>query len=350
MYDISNLRLAGFLMGVFVLAWVFVDLRRYRVRSINRASLVLFALAGIVLATFPRLVDAPAAFFGLNEVQGGRLIALLILSVAFVWLLAIRNRNQLLVMQYDLTATMRHLAMADFRAQISGTGSAGGIWVVIPVLNEATNIGHVVKRIPRQICGVGVQVLVVDDGSTDGSAETARAAGAAVARMPLNCGGGTALLTGFEIALKQGAAAIVTMDGDGQHDPAELESLVTPIVQGQADFVIGSRMMGSYEGQAGLRTVGVRLFSLLINLLTGSRITDCASGFRAIAPAVLDTIELRETQYHTPELIIGATKRRMVVVEFPIHIRSRMSGMSKKGTDLRYGWMFVRSIVRAWLR
>ncbi|MGE0858721.1 MAG: DUF2304 family protein [Gammaproteobacteria bacterium] len=350
MDDLSNLRLAGVVVGFAVLIWTFVDLRRYRARRVDRAAIILFALASITLALFPQLVDAPAAFFGLLGVPGGRLLALLIVSTVLVWLLLIRARSQLAALQDDLTATLRSLAVSDFLGRHADLARTPAIWVVVPVLNEAANIGVVAARVPRALLGLPVRVLVVDDGSTDGSAAVAAQAGALVARLPRNCGGGTALLTGFDVALNENAFAIVTMDGDGQHDPAEVERLVTPLAEKRADFVIGSRVLGSRDERAGLRAIGISLFSRLINLLTGSRITDCSSGFRAISPQVLRTIQLREPQYHTPELIISVTKRRMVVAEVPIHVRSRLSGESKKGPDLRYGWRFIRSIVRAWLR
>lgn len=350
MDEFSNLRLAGVVVGFLVLAWTFIDLRRYRVRHVGRSSIILFALASMTLALFPQLVDAPAAFFGLLGVPGGRLLALLIVSTALVWLLLIRARAQVAAVQEDLTATLRCLAVGEFLARRGDAERDPAIWVVVPVLNEAANIGAVVARVPRAVHGLPVRVLVVDDGSTDGSGAVAARAGASVARLPRNCGGGTALLTGFDVALSEEAIAIVTMDGDGQHEPEEVERLVAPIVEKRADFVIGSRVLGGRDERAGLRAIGIGLFSRLINLLTGSNITDCSSGFRAISPEVLRTIQLREPQYHTPELIIGVTKRRMVVTEVPIHVRARMSGESKKGPDMRYGWRFIRSIMRAWLR
>ncbi len=207
-----------------------------------------------------------------------------------------------------------------------------------------------VRELPAVVGDAPVIVLIVDDGSSDQSSAVATQEGARVARLPLNCGGGVALHVGFELAVSFDARLVVTMDGDGQHDPHQVKDLVEPILSGEADFVIGSRILGVNNSPNRTRAVGIRVFSRLINLLTGTRITDCSSGFRAISLDVLTAVKLIEPQYHTPELIIATVKRNMNLVEVPIQIRPRLSGESKKGANLKYGFMFARSIVRAWLR
>ena len=348
--ELSNLRALGFLLGLAMFVGIFFELRRHRSRRLSRAPFMVFSLLVMVVAAYPSTVNLPARFLGLDGISGGRLLALLLVSAILVWPVAIRNRSRLADMQRDLMATIRQFALLDFRSTYGEAVPRDAVWVVIPVLNERDNIATVVGEIPPTIAGKRVISLVVDDGSSDDSAMTARGAGAHVARLPLNSGGGAALHVGFDLALAHGALAVVTMDGDGQHDPTEIPRLVEPILAGEADFVIGSRIRGRHSDRAGLRALGVHLFSRLINVLMGTAITDCSSGFRGIAPHVLNAIQLREPQYHTPELIIATVKRGMTVIEAPIHIRARLSGSSKKGADLHYGWMFARSILRAWLR
>ena len=348
--DLSNLRLIGFLAGVLLLFSIVLDLRRHRDRRVSRAPFIVFALALMAIGADPDLVDAPARFVGLSEIQGGRILSLVLISVLLVWPLALQNRTRVAESELNILAAIRQFAIMDFRANYSDSVPRGTVWVVIPVLNEADNIPVVLQGLPERCCDVGVTALVVNDGSTDESAAVARDNGAYVANLPFNCGGGAALKVGFELALASGASAVVTMDGDGQHDPAEVSALAQPICRDEADVVIGSRVLGEEEAYFGLRTVGVRVFSRIINALSGSEITDCSSGYRAMSPAIIQAVPLLERQYHTPELIIGASKRGARITEVPIRIRNRLSGTSKKGPDLQYGWRFARSIIRAFLR
>jgi glycosyltransferase involved in cell wall biosynthesis len=127
-----------------------------------------------------------------------------------------------------------------------------------------------------------VRVIVVDDGSTDDTASEARRGGAVVARHRRNLGQGDGLRTGFALALQLDAAVVVTMDADGQHDPADVARLVRPVVADEADYVQGSRFLGAYDDAGGARHVGIKGFTTLINTLAGTTITDCTNGYRAI--------------------------------------------------------------------
>ena len=348
--EFSNLRLFGALAGLLLLASIVLDLRKDRVRRVSRLPFILFSFVVISVSLAPGLVEAPAKFIGLDDIKGGRILALLLVSALLVWPLALRNRSRLAEVQINLLATIRNFARLDFESSYAHSIPSGTVWVIIPVFNEAENIPAVLDGLPEDCDGTPITPLVVNDGSTDESAEVARAHGAYVANLPFNCGGGAALKVGFDLAIAARASTIVTMDGDGQHDAKQVPGLVAPIARGDADVVIGSRVVGEDDAYLGLRKIGVRVFSRLINALTGSRITDCSSGFRAATREILIQVPLLEPQYHTPELIIGASKRGAKIQEVPVRIKARLSGESKKGADLRYGWRFARSIVRAWLR
>ena len=140
------------------------------------------------------------------------------------------------------------------------------------------------------------------------------------------------------------------MDADGQHNPEEIGTLVGPVVTQEADFVIGSRVLGSSDKYSTIRAYGVQVFSKLINMLVGAKITDCSSGFRAFNRRVLEDCLLIEEQYHTAELIIEASKRGFRIQERPVNIAARLSGRSKKGSDYRYGLSFLLTILKTWLR
>jgi glycosyltransferase involved in cell wall biosynthesis len=222
--------------------------------------------------------------------------------------------------------------------------------VVMAAYNEAESIGSVLASLPAEVCGLPLRAVVVDDGSTDDTATRARAAGATVGTHRRNLGQGDALRTGFEVARRLDAAVVVTMDADGQHDPAELPDLVGPVVTGSADYVQGSRFQGAYDDAGGARDLGIRGFTLLLRLLTRAPITDCTNGFRAIDGPSLARFELVEDRFSAPEILIQAAGHGLRVREVPVHIRSREVGVSKKPRGLRYPFGFLGAILRSSVR
>ena len=222
--------------------------------------------------------------------------------------------------------------------------------VVIAALNEEDAIGRVLSDIPEVLCGLPVRVLVVDDGSADATADIARAQGALVFRHSLNLGQGDGLRTGFAAALRMGAEVVVTMDADGQHDPAELSVLVGPVLADEADYVQGSRFLGEYDDAGGARHLGIMGFTRLINTLAGTEVTDCTNGYRAIAASGLGRMRLVEDRFSASEIIIEASARGLRMREVPVHIRIRDAGETKKPKGMGYPLGFLGAIVRSWLR
>ncbi len=222
--------------------------------------------------------------------------------------------------------------------------------VVIAALDEAPCIAEVLREIPAEACGQRIDTLVVDDGSADATAGAARAAGVHVARLERNCGHGVALRLGYELAREHGARWIVTLDADGQWNPVELPGVLEPAVRGEADFVIGSRVLGRAETDDGLRQAGVHVFAALVRALTGVRVTDTSSGFRAMRAEVTATVRQRQVQYQTAELLIGAIFAGYRISERPIVMRKRLAGTSKKGHNLLYGMRYARVIIATWWR
>ena len=191
---------------------------------------------------------------------------------------------------------------------------------------------------------------MIDDHSSDGTADAARAAGALAASLPIRRGGGLALRVGYDIALRLDADIVVSIDADGQHQPEELASLVRPIIEGKADHVNGSRMLGDYERGPLLRHVGVHFFSWVVTLLTGQRVTDISSGYRATSADTLRKLILEQDQFWTSEVTIEALRQHARVVEVPVTFLTRRGGESKKPRSLRYGWNFSKAIAKTWLR
>jgi glycosyltransferase involved in cell wall biosynthesis len=203
---------------------------------------------------------------------------------------------------------------------------------------------------PREVLGHHVVSVFVSDGSTDGTADVARAAGAYVAELPIRRGGGLALRVGYDIALKLGAAIVVTLDADGQHLPSELETVIGPIVRGEADYVNGSRLLGYFEKESTIRHLGVHFFSRVVTILTGTRVTDISSGYRAARADLLHDLVLEQDQFWTSEILIEALRHRAKITEVPITILARKGGKSKKPKSLKYGWNFSKVIIQTWLR
>ncbi len=246
-------------------------------------------------------------------------------------------------------------AMADFpdavdSEAIKETPNFAPVVVVIAAYNEAGGIGPVLTDMPRTCAGLPVDVLVVVDGATDNTAEIAREHGAYVCVAPSNRGQGAALRLGYHLAAQGGAQYVVTTDADGQYDNAELATLLEPILLDRADFVTGSRRLGAEDADSRLRWVGVRVFAVLASVLTRQKLTDTSFGFRAMRAELATAVTLREPQYQSSELLLGALALGARVVELPMTMRRRGDGSSKKGPGVVYGANYGRVMTTTWLR
>ncbi len=238
---------------------------------------------------------------------------------------------------------------ARFADKYGGLASAP-VAVVVAAYNEQATVGHVVKDTPAEVAGLPVEVIVVVDGSSDATAAVAEESGALVADVPVNRGQGAALRLGYHLARQRGARFVITTDADGQWRAADMERVLAPLLAGEADFVNGSRRLGSTANRDPVRNVGVVVFAALISLLTGRRVTDPASGLRAMTAELTGSVVLDQPQYQSSELLISAALGGFRIVEVPIDMQARRSGHTKKGGNLVYGWRFSRVVVGTWLR
>ena len=200
---------------------------------------------------------------------------------------------------------------------------------IVPARNEEASVAAVVREILA--FDPGLEVVVVDDGSTDRTAAVAAAAGAHVVRLPFNLGIGGAVQTGFRYALEHGFELAVRLDGDGQHDPAELPRLVEPLLAGEADIVVGSRFAagdGQYRGPLA-RRLGIRLFARIVSLLVGQRVTDTTSGFQALNRRGI-TLFAADYPHDYPEVeaTVMVHRHRLRLREVPVRMRERSAGSS----------------------
>lgn len=203
------------------------------------------------------------------------------------------------------------------------------IVAVVPAFDEEGAIGSVVGEI--RAFDPAIDVVVVDDGSTDETAANARAAGAAVVRLPFNLGIGAAVQTGFRYALEHGYDVAVRLDGDGQHDPLELPKLLEPLSRDEADVVTGSRFREDGSGYRPplARRLGISWFARLVSLLSGQRVTDTTSGFQALNRRGIALFASDyPSDYPEVEATVLLLKHRLRLVEVSVRMREREHGSS----------------------
>jgi glycosyltransferase involved in cell wall biosynthesis len=273
-----------------------------------------------------------------------------LVTVAGIALLNKRIDHEETARQRTEVERIRQSAVGHAVAQVRQGTDEPFVAIVIAARNEGPSIDGVLAEIPQRVCALPTRVIVVDDGSTDDTGPRAAEAGAIVVRHPVNLGQADGLRTGFACAFALGATVVVTMDADGQHDPADLPALVQPVLTGTVDYVQGSRFLGKYDDRRSARHAGIVAFTVLINALTDAGITDCTNGYRAVRASDLERMRLVEGRFNASEIIIEAKGKGLRMLEIPVHIRSRDAGVSKKPKGLGYPVGYFNSIVRSWLR
>lgn len=189
------------------------------------------------------------------------------------------------------------------------------IIATIPCFNEEPFIHDIVSRAQKYVD----QVAVIDDGSSDNTADIAKSAGAKVVRHSSNMGAGAATRSCFQAAREAQADVVVTLDGDGQHDPDEIPLVLEPILNRRADLVIGSRFMNKSISVPAYRKFGINVITWLFNLGSRTKVVDSQSCFRAYTREVIDNIPLTEKGFgFSVQLLIEARRRGFTIVEAPI--------------------------------
>lgn len=214
--------------------------------------------------------------------------------------------------------------------------------VILPALNEAATVGRVVQALPRAIPGVDeVEAIVIDDGSTDATAETARAAGARVISFGRNRGLGRAFAAGIEAALAAGADLIVNIDADGQFDPGTIPELIRPLLEGKAEFATCTRFARKelVPQMPWLKRWGNAVLAWGISRLTGRRFTDVACGYRAYTRETALRLNLFGDFTYTQETFLDLVRKQVPMTEVPLPVRGeREFGQSRIADSLlRYG-------------
>ena len=227
------------------------------------------------------------------------------------------------------------------------------IFVFFPAHDEAATVADVVRRTPSSVGRHPVVVAVVDDGSTDGTADLAAQAGAEVLSFPTNRGLGAAVRAGLAEGAARRAAAVVFLDADGEYAPEELERLVAPVLAGRADYVVGSRFAGDARSMRPHRWAGNRLLTLLVRALVrrhGVRgLTDGQSGYRALSPAAAAAAEVVHDYNYAQVLTLDLVAKGFRYHEVPITYAFRQHGRSfvKLGRYLRLVVPAIRAELRS---
>ncbi len=205
---------------------------------------------------------------------------------------------------------------------------------------------------PAEACGLAVTTLVVVDGGRDKTDQVAEDAGAVTFVLTENLGHGYALRVGYALCIELGADYVVTLDADGQNDPAEIPVMLQPLVDDEADFVVASRVLGRDTTSDRFRKAGVRVFSWIMSAMGRTRLTDTSNGYRALRVSLLDDVAYRlvQPQYQTAELLIIAMRRGWRVAERPTVWLPRASGTTKKGKNWLFGFRYGRVVLDTWWR
>lgn len=202
------------------------------------------------------------------------------------------------------------------------------VLIIIPAYNEAESIEDVISAVKKELPDAGI--VVINDGSRDATSSLSKRLGATVADLPYNMGIGAAMQTGYKYAVLNDYDIAVQVDGDGQHPPDQINYLIGPISKGKADMVIGSRFleMGEYHPSLA-RNIGIKIFSTVISLITGRKITDTTSGFRAVNKgAIRFFAQNYPDDYPEVEAIVLFCKAGFNIMETAVRMKERTGGKS----------------------
>jgi glycosyltransferase involved in cell wall biosynthesis len=201
---------------------------------------------------------------------------------------------------------------------------------IVPALNEEHTIVQVIDEL--RAFDPGLDVVVIDDGSVDRTADVAAARGAFVLRLPFNLGIGGAVQTGFRFAFERGYDLALRVDGDGQHEPAQLPLILEPVLRGDADIAVGSRFARDADGgyrSSRSRRIGIRILARVVSRIVGQRVTDTTSGFQVLNRKGI-ALFARDYPHDYPEVeaTIMVFRHRLRLAEVPVSMRERGGGRS----------------------
>jgi hypothetical protein len=345
------LRIVGIVVAVLAVAFATY---RFNKGNLRRVDLFIAWVLGIGVVTLGIYPDMYGPLFdSLNFTAGNnrRIIGVLVISNVILFLLYIRTMALTDMAHSDVRRLVQQMAMQSLDPESHPQLREADIILIIAAYNEEETIGDVLDAIPHEVDGLKVAHLVVNDGSQDATEEIAKQHGAVVAHT-INLGQGAAYQTAYQLVTSRLKAQIIAVtDADGQTVPGELERMVRPIINDEADFVNGSRIIGHYEEpESQIRAIGVRFFSTLVSFMTGVKVTDVSSPWRAFRSEAVQRLHLKQPQFQASELFIEAMRKGLRYKEVPTTMRRRQGGATRKPPTVPYAWGFVKAVVTTWLR
>lgn len=345
------MRLIYILFSSFLVFLAIISYYQFKRGNIGVSSFVILSLSFCslaVLSLFPGITDTVANLVGMNVRVNFIILILMIVTASFIFI-QIKAHS---LIRRELNQIIQQTAITHLYSSSQSEGGRkrekkNNTLVKIAAFNEEKNLGDVLQSMLDS-----VDVLIIDDGSTDRTREVAAKHGAIIARHVKNMGQGMADVTGFQVAFDLGYKYIVEMDGDGQHNPAEIPLFISELEEHpDLDIVVGSRVLGSQNADADfLRVRFLPLYTRMINWASGYSLTDGLCGFKAYRTDSLIKCEnifrdLLETEYIAAELYMRFGKAGLRVAEIPVHVSGRTTGKSYKGT-FRYGFAVAWIILR----
>ena len=228
-----------------------------------------------------------------------------------------------------------------------GESESPFITALIPAFNEGRSIGDVVRKVGNRVD----KVVVINDFSSDKTPLIAKYLGATVLNHSKNMGVGAAMQTGINYSKATKPDIVVTLDGDGQHRPEDIPRIIQPILSGEADLVLGSRFLQGNPDMPVIRLLGNKFFTSLIRFLTGAKLTDTQTGFRALNLKALANLDLKANYTYVQEMIIDLHVKGFKIVEVPITALPRKHGSSKVALNVfKYTLRALSIIIYAYVK
>ncbi len=320
MFD--RIQIFSLLFSLFIFLFIFSLVKNKRMRE--EYSILWFAMSLFLLyLSVDRFaIDRLGALFGIAYPPS----VLTLMTTGFTFLLLIH----LTVVVTRLSEQNKELIQEMGLGRTEGTKRGDGILVIVPAYNEEKSIGKVMEDL--RSLQIPIDILVVNDGSVDGTSQVSRSTGRAiVVDLPKNLGIGGAVQTGFKYAARNGYATAVQFDGDGQHLAAQIPRLLNALEEHDANVVIGSRFLDERSGYRSTftRRIGIRIFQFLNSLLIRQRVTDNTSGFRAYDRNAIEFLALHyPVDYPEPEAVILLGRNGFKIAEVATQMRERQGGGS----------------------
>lgn len=321
-FVIDRIQLVSIFFSLFILVVIFNLVKRRRIREEYSLLWFIMSLFLLYLSLDRFAIDRLGNLFGIAYPPS----VLTLMTTGFTFLVLIH----LTVVATRLAEQNKELIQEMGLDRLGPSERRGEILVIVPAYNEELNIGKVLADLGT--VQLPVDILVINDGSSDRTSKVARATGQArVIDLPKNLGIGGAVQTGFKYAARSGYATAVQFDGDGQHLAAEIPGLLESLQDQSASMAIGSRFLQEAEGYRSTftRRIGIRLFQAVNSLLTGQRVTDNTSGFRAYDRRAIEFLARHyPVDYPEPETVILLGRNGFRITEVATRMRERQGGGS----------------------